>query len=115
MIITKIGCCLRPLGIVLNEQPHHDGLLLTSNFSIKHILCFHYDICSFIMNPYGRVQTFLVMIIHGAILYMKTPFPSYLCYLVSIHKWPFLPWLGDGIMQNLAASHASTVTSVMSL
>lgn len=58
MIITKIGCCLRPLGIVLNEQSHHDGLLLTSNLSIKHILCFHYDICSFIMNPYGRVQTF---------------------------------------------------------
>ncbi len=26
MIVTEIECCLRPLGIVLNEQPQHDGL-----------------------------------------------------------------------------------------
>ncbi len=26
MIITEIGCCLRPLGIVLNEQRARDDL-----------------------------------------------------------------------------------------
>jgi hypothetical protein len=31
------------------------------------------------------------MIIHGAVLFMKTPFPFFLCDTMSIHKWPFFP------------------------
>jgi hypothetical protein len=40
MIITEIGCCLRPLGIVLNEQHFHDGLSLESKLSLKHNILF---------------------------------------------------------------------------
>ncbi|CAB1059012.1 hypothetical protein D1BOALGB6SA_3770 [Olavius sp. associated proteobacterium Delta 1] len=50
MIAIEIGCCLRPLGIVLNEQLWPNGFRLTINPSIEHnillscsLLFIHYE------------------------------------------------------------------------
>jgi hypothetical protein len=75
MIITKIGCCLRPLGIVLNEHRPGDDLSFIPYIRVNPHVLFKYGICSFITNPYGRVHPFLVIIIRGAldtsIIYFK--------------------------------------------
>jgi hypothetical protein len=64
MIAAESGCWLRPLGIVLNEQ------LMPMIFSEPHRPAlspmFGYHICSFITNPYGRVNAISVVIIYVA-------------------------------------------------
>ncbi len=67
MIIIEIGCCLRPLGIVVNEQHRATVYLFYLISGLTTMSCFHYDICSFIMSPYGRVHAASMMIIHGVI------------------------------------------------
>ena len=66
MIANEIGCCLRPSGIVLNEQLRSDGFYLTANLGFEHNILCHIVFCSFITNPYGRVQAVSVAVIHAA-------------------------------------------------
>jgi hypothetical protein len=40
MIVTEIGCSLRPLGIVLNEQHRTESFILTPNSNIEHTILF---------------------------------------------------------------------------
>ena len=43
MIITENGCCLRLLGIIMNEQPAYDYFSVRSNLCINQTIYFHRD------------------------------------------------------------------------
>ncbi len=65
MIATECGCCLRPLGIVMDEQLCSAAFIKHPIPALQTILCFHYDRCSFITMHYGRVHAVSVVIIHA--------------------------------------------------
>jgi hypothetical protein len=66
MIATESGCCLRPLGIVLDEQRYPMIFSYPHRRALSPLSGYHIVICSSITNPFGRVHAISVVIIHVA-------------------------------------------------
>jgi hypothetical protein len=76
MIADGIACCLRPLGIVMNEQIQPPTFVIVKVLASHTVPSFHIDCCPFITNPYGRVHALTAVIIHGAGPLIKFPTPK---------------------------------------
>ena len=51
MIATENGCCLRPLGIVMDEQICSAAFINHQIPALHTTFRFHFDYCSFITMP----------------------------------------------------------------